>query len=502
MDSLCSHCLDFGNRIFPAKGPDGFLMDITNHFRHEAPRGYTLCSIIVRATVYEDLVAKSYRIGLYPRLQPKGPVFLRYRHVVGVLEKIRDGNIMQFDLRAMDESRNVAAILDPLGFMAKSWIEGCLSDHVGCASKFIDGKWVKLERLPFLPARVIHVGDKAQSPSLETTSSNIHDRIAGIDIKELPKTVRDAVLLARALGFKYLWVDSLCILQTERTADRAVDFDDSAHEKDWAREAGRFQVYYKNALLTIAATGAQDASGGLFLPPPALKYNAQQLKFPMKTRVATLAPSFATHSAHGKELRRVGVQCVGCRAIEDDASGGQGGDRSNFQETFYALTRPGTEEKSLSNIGGGWKELNTVGERIWLACTKIVGAYSQSCFTLASDRLPAIQAIAGMLEDVSGLRYLPEGFWDGQVKRVFAGTRFLGRHKYLVDRKSNLPAVAVRFLPGRGLQGMKLNVFLTPRLTKMSRFWKSGTQQKAMGSAEATLLIRGSLDKWISRATT
>lgn len=41
----------------------------------------------------------------------------------------------------------------------------------------------------------------------------IQNRMAGIGWDELPKTMQDAVKIARRMGVDYLWIDALCILQ-------------------------------------------------------------------------------------------------------------------------------------------------------------------------------------------------------------------------------------------------------------------------------------------------
>ncbi|KAG7293554.1 hypothetical protein NEMBOFW57_003606 [Staphylotrichum longicolle] len=85
-----------------------------------------------------------------------------------------------------------------------------------------------------------------------TVAENLTSRKEGIPIAELPQTFRDAVRLTRFLGFRYLWIDSLCIIQGDVA--------------DWERESARMAEVYCHATLTIAADGAADSDGGLFAP--------------------------------------------------------------------------------------------------------------------------------------------------------------------------------------------------------------------------------------------
>ena len=64
----------------------------------------------------------------------------------------------------------------------------------------------------------------------------------------MPKTIQDAVRVTRGLGVKYLWIDALCIVQ------------DSAGEL--LEEISRMRLYYENALVVIAASGARDMQEG------------------------------------------------------------------------------------------------------------------------------------------------------------------------------------------------------------------------------------------------
>lgn len=69
----------------------------------------------------------------------------------------------------------------------------------------------------------------------------------------LPHIVREAIELSSVLGFRYLWVDSLCILQDD--------------ERDKARLIARMDEIYHSAYATICiphCTGADDRIPGLF----------------------------------------------------------------------------------------------------------------------------------------------------------------------------------------------------------------------------------------------
>lgn len=85
-----------------------------------------------------------------------------------------------------------------------------------------------------------------------TTSTNLMARRRFIDFHELPRTFQDAFTVTRRLGFRYLWIDSLCIIQD--------------NHQYWAQEAARMHLYYKNAALTIAVNfAAGDDEGFLHI---------------------------------------------------------------------------------------------------------------------------------------------------------------------------------------------------------------------------------------------
>jgi hypothetical protein len=69
--------------------------------------------------------------------------------------------------------------------------------------------------------------------------------------KLLPKVFQDAIEVVRQARIRYLWIDSLCIIQ-----NCAVD---------WESESKKMGDIYSNALFNIAATGFEDGCSGLFV---------------------------------------------------------------------------------------------------------------------------------------------------------------------------------------------------------------------------------------------
>lgn len=86
--------------------------------------------------------------------------------------------------------------------------------------------------------------------NLKTTSNNFRSHAVGIELATLPKTVRDAVILTRALGIQYLWVVAICIIQNS--------------DQDFQQEAARMESIYSRATLTIAAHDVPNAAVGCF----------------------------------------------------------------------------------------------------------------------------------------------------------------------------------------------------------------------------------------------
>jgi hypothetical protein len=183
------------------------------------------------------------------------------------------GNVFNFDLEYSGDVSS--STLYPKGHGAvsliKFWLDTCFESHISCAVLYDNG---------FMPSRLLDVGchgqnficlkDSGFSSKLQssryltlshcwgrsmpgfakTTTKNYDDNFRRIRIRNLPRTYRDAISLTRRLGYRYIWIDSLCIIQ------------DSA--ADWSRESAAMGKIYSHSFCTLAAAASDDCHGGLF----------------------------------------------------------------------------------------------------------------------------------------------------------------------------------------------------------------------------------------------
>lgn len=77
---------------------------------------------------------------------------------------------------------------------------------------------------------------------------NIEAHKAAIPTSSMPQSLQDVVVVARGLGFRYIWVDALCIIQGD--------------DEEWQNEHPRLSDVYLHATLVIAADKASDLNAG------------------------------------------------------------------------------------------------------------------------------------------------------------------------------------------------------------------------------------------------
>jgi len=157
-------------------------------------------------------------------------------------------------------------------FRAASWLQNCLQTH--------DRQFCKNGHtgLPdSAPTRLIFLGNgqnqlrlveghhvKApytalsycwgRTQHISTLKSNYDHHLRNIPWSSLAVTYQDAMSFTRALGYKYIWIDSLCIVQDDR--------------EDWHHEAAGMADIYGQAIVVISAANANHAGFGCFHERP------------------------------------------------------------------------------------------------------------------------------------------------------------------------------------------------------------------------------------------
>jgi len=173
----------------------------------------------------------------------------------------------------------------------RAWLKSCRETHPRCR---------RLHDVtdPVLPTRVLDVAcGTQQNPAVRlvetrgvqrgaycalsycwgqthgttTTKANLEEHKRHIPVEALPATIQDAITATRGLGFLWLWVDSLCIVQDD--------------PNDWESEAAKMGEVYVNASMTISTMFGSDCGEKLFTPRVIRQPNP--LPLPIATRQYT-----------------------------------------------------------------------------------------------------------------------------------------------------------------------------------------------------------------------
>lgn len=164
--------------------------------------------------------------------------------------------------------------------LAKLWLQDCTDSH--CTRDCLP----VVKRL--LPTRIIDVGGIGdvklvqsdnlvrahyavlshcwgEVPFLNTQTSNIAEHVKQIPWNSLPKTFQDTISVVRQLGIRYLWIDSICIIQDSR--------------EDWDAESAKMSSIYQDAYLHISAAHTPSPCDGLFAERDGWAKRPSKLRF-------------------------------------------------------------------------------------------------------------------------------------------------------------------------------------------------------------------------------
>ena len=325
----------------------------------------------------------------------------------------------------------------------RDWLRRCSTAHENC----------RLKKLPTLPQRVLDLGSDLSGRTLrlyetrretaqyvalshcwggyqscKTETTNIEQRQKCITLEELPQNFKDAVFLTSKLGVRYLWIDSLCIVQDDK--------------QDWEVQAAQMTSIYRDSYLTIAAAVAPNSAHGFLIPrSDAERYrgiipkdrDGKGLPFPLNhVRVRRcLHDRRQRWSGAGKldpldsrlwclQERLMPLRVLSYRQQEmtwecKEAQGCEcyGLDEDEFNYEVKTWERELYHEL-ISKASGNKKSDPSICDSIfrwWIGGLETVTSRS---LTYESDRLAAISGVAASVHAATGSEYLA-GIWKNDI---------------------------------------------------------------------------------------
>ncbi|MCJ1403056.1 hypothetical protein MMC11_006279 [Xylographa trunciseda] len=315
--------------------------------------------------------------------------------------------------------------------IASEWIDDCAANHRMCA--------YSVATTPALPTRVIDVGLIGHiAPRLHTLTqgtsnaryvtlshcwgsymplrllkSNITSMEQGILLSQVPQTFQDAMVIARRLGVRYIWIDSLCIIQDS--------------EEDWREQSALMGQVYFNSFCNIAAAHASDSREGCFIDrnPKLIAPVKVHLNWgPQPGAYYCVKCYFWTVNVSGKPLnRRAWVyqeRLLATRTLYFGETQLYWECREKMACEAFPLQIPfqigGTNAKvNFPLTDGGCRaassrmqtQLASNAFKLW---GRIVYAYTSGALSRESDKLIAISGIAARMREIIDDEYLA-GMW-------------------------------------------------------------------------------------------
>jgi hypothetical protein len=293
------------------------------------------------------------------------------------------------------------------------WLDGCSSGH-DCYD---------VSSFPVLPTRLLEIQGPRQVRvylsganerasyaclshcwggvvPLKLLQATLREFQQKIPWDRLPRTFKDAIEVARGLNIKFLWIDSLCIVQDD--------------DNDWRRESSMMASVYSQSYITLAASQAADSTQGLFVDPKLAMYKKVYIGFSGQGKRHEL------FVRHGPQLfDRAGLPLLR-RAwfFQEEVLSSR---TVHFTESFlYLGCHQGAvlaDQKETHRISYCILSLakNSVREgacpNLW---HKIASKYSEFSLTNPQDVFPALQGIAKKVQATRQCDYFA-GIWGDSV---------------------------------------------------------------------------------------
>ena len=268
------------------------------------------------------------------------------------------------------------------------------------------------------------------STTIRLTAATLDEKLEGIPMGSLSRNFRDAIIVSRILGIRYIWIDSLCIIQ------------DSV--EDWLRESAKMGDIYKYSLITIAATNAEDSAAGflrertsevrchlgvehnrkipVYIRPRIEWYCFADIVGPLTQRAWVLQERLLTARTLHFGGQQMMWQCKtrtlaeGFRDTDPVPEGQIPGTDNDFPGPETTDSKHGSPKaiqgEALSRSKASYHDVDDIYEK-WY---RVVGEYALLKFTKHTDRLPAIAGIARQVQLRTDDIYLA-GLWRSHIPR-------------------------------------------------------------------------------------
>ncbi|KAF2130270.1 HET-domain-containing protein [Dothidotthia symphoricarpi CBS 119687] len=304
----------------------------------------------------------------------------------------------------------------------QSWIHECESSHSQCRGRSIsplptrvldvspsqDPDQVRLIEGRGLKAEYVtlsHCWGKTPPDSEDLiftcTSRNIQTLTQSFPLSVLPTLYKDAVMMTRLLRIRYIWIDSLCIIQDSK--------------EDWANECLQMCDVYSNTYLTISAVSCKNSLRGFVrVDQECLPLQVQlcqgygDSKQALHIRDTFVDPAMyltgrgwvfqelllSPRVLHFSSIDMV-FQCDTHTVFESTSVTCYGWNNHDGKRLVY-----GTTQHSRSTDYDKW--------------LKIVQDYSEKKLTYETDMFPALSGIAHIVQSRTNDEYVA-GLWKGDL---------------------------------------------------------------------------------------
>ncbi|KAK9780572.1 putative Heterokaryon incompatibility protein-domain-containing protein [Seiridium cardinale] len=267
--------------------------------------------------------------------------------------------------------------------LATLWPQDCLTSHDWSLEGGHEFTRVRIvtdlsANAPYVA--LSHMWGKVHTLTLQTT--NWVQYGSDIPWSVLPKTFQDGVKTSQALGFRYIWIDSLCILQDSR--------------QDWDEAAATMASVYQNATLVLGASSARtQTQAAVYVRQDIQHCGNSSIDEPLATRAWTFQERLLAQRFMSYNEKELHWECDTSWRCECGV-----GDYLQQGDHAYELRRS-LKDCTLLQAYDKWR-------------FAIVRRYSGRDLTVESDKLQALSAVAKVFEEKLGDLYLA-GIWRGDL---------------------------------------------------------------------------------------